>query len=310
MICAAPSRASVITSGWMPLVMRSHTAHTPQPSPGAASQLSADATARARSRLPAPRGPVKSSAWCRRPRAIAPRTIATARGWRTSDNVGTAPTYQNPASANTAGWRIRFAIASAAAELSPRPAARRFRSMSTTPPPVRPPEPPAITAFREVPRTGVIFVTTEAKKRGFDPSEPDWCNLGQGMPEAEALPGAPPRKGSIEIDLADQEYAPVAGIGELREAVASLYNKLFRRGMPSQYSADNVAISGATANAIDARFDAVTDVEKAAMMRRVDALIYLHRSLKMWLAPHVLTTSLMLALMVVHIIQVIYFAVR
>ena len=50
-------------------------------------------------------------------------------------------------------------------------------------------------------------------------------------------------------------------------------------------------------------------VEKAATMRRVDALIYLHRSLKMWLA-HVLTTSLMLALMIVHIIQVVYFAVK
>jgi N-succinyldiaminopimelate aminotransferase len=49
---------------------------------------------------------------------------------------------------------------------------------------------------------------------------------------------------AVEIDLADQEYAPVAGIGELREAIASLYNKLFRRGLPSQYSADNVAISG------------------------------------------------------------------
>ncbi len=51
-------------------------------------------------------------------------------------------------------------------------------------------------------------------------------------------------------------------------------------------------------------------VEKAATMRRVDALVYLHRSLKMWLAPHVLTTSLMLALMIVHIIQVVYFAVK
>src|SRR5204862_8051974 len=51
-------------------------------------------------------------------------------------------------------------------------------------------------------------------------------------------------------------------------------------------------------------------VEKAATMRRVDALLYLHRSLKMWLGPHVLTTSLMLALMIVHIIQVIYFAVK
>ncbi len=48
-------------------------------------------------------------------------------------------------------------------------------------------------------------------------------------------------------------------------------------------------------------------IEKAATMRRLDALIYLHQSLKLWLAPHVIFTSLMLALMIVHIIQVIYF---
>jgi hypothetical protein len=51
-------------------------------------------------------------------------------------------------------------------------------------------------------------------------------------------------------------------------------------------------------------------IEAAATLRRVDALIYLHRSLKLWLAPHVVTTSLMLALLVVHIIQVIYYAAR
>ena len=51
-------------------------------------------------------------------------------------------------------------------------------------------------------------------------------------------------------------------------------------------------------------------VEIAATMRRVDALIYLHQLLKLWLAPHVLVTSLMLALMVVHIIQVVYFLAR
>ncbi|HVK77355.1 MAG TPA: pyridoxal phosphate-dependent aminotransferase [Kofleriaceae bacterium] len=105
-------------------------------------------------------------------------------------------------------------------------------------------EAPAISAFRDVPRTGVIFVTTEARKRGFDPVAEDWCNLGQGMPEAEALPGAPPRQQAVTIDPADQEYAPVGGIVELREAIASLYNRLFRRGLPSQYSAENVAISG------------------------------------------------------------------
>ncbi len=51
-------------------------------------------------------------------------------------------------------------------------------------------------------------------------------------------------------------------------------------------------------------------VELAATSRRVDALVYLHQGLKLWLAPHVLVTSLMLALMVVHIIQEIYFVVR
>lgn len=49
-------------------------------------------------------------------------------------------------------------------------------------------------------------------------------------------------------------------------------------------------------------------VESAATLRRVDALILLHRLLKAWLIPHVVFTSLMLALMVAHIIQVIYFA--
>lgn len=51
-------------------------------------------------------------------------------------------------------------------------------------------------------------------------------------------------------------------------------------------------------------------IEAAATLRRVDSLIYLHRLLKIWLAPHVVSTSLMLMLMLVHIIQVVYFAVR
>jgi hypothetical protein len=50
-------------------------------------------------------------------------------------------------------------------------------------------------------------------------------------------------------------------------------------------------------------------VEATATLRRVEALIYCHQLLKMWLAPHVVSTSLMLALMVVHMIQVFYFAV-
>jgi N-succinyldiaminopimelate aminotransferase len=101
-----------------------------------------------------------------------------------------------------------------------------------------------LSAFRAVPRTGVIYVTTEASKRGFRTSDPAWCNLGQGQPETGPLPGAPARVGAIPIDVDDQEYAPVPGIWELREAIADLYNRLYRRGMPSQYSAENVSVSG------------------------------------------------------------------
>src|SRR4051812_6947004 len=99
-------------------------------------------------------------------------------------------------------------------------------------------------AFRPVPRTGVIYVTTEAQRAGFRLDDPAWCNLGQGQPETGALEGAPQRVTTIDIGSLDQEYAPVAGIWEAREAVAGLYNDLFRRGMPSRYSAENVALSG------------------------------------------------------------------
>ena len=51
-------------------------------------------------------------------------------------------------------------------------------------------------------------------------------------------------------------------------------------------------------------------IQAGATLRRVDALIYLHILLKLWLAPHIVFTSLMLALMFIHVIQVIYYALR
>jgi N-succinyldiaminopimelate aminotransferase len=99
-------------------------------------------------------------------------------------------------------------------------------------------------AFRPVPRTGVIYVTTEATRRGFSMTDPDWCNLGQGQPETGDLPGAPPRVTSVAVHVDDQDYAPIAGLPELREAIAALYNRLYRRGMKSQYTAENVCVSG------------------------------------------------------------------
>src|SRR4051794_6711773 len=99
-------------------------------------------------------------------------------------------------------------------------------------------------AFRSVPRTGVVFVTKEATARGYRTGDPAWSNLGQGQPETGPLPGAPPRVESIVIDPSDHYYAPVAGLWELREAIASLYNQLYRRGVAPQYTAGDVAGSG------------------------------------------------------------------
>ncbi|UPT75790.1 MAG: pyridoxal phosphate-dependent aminotransferase [Elusimicrobiota bacterium] len=106
--------------------------------------------------------------------------------------------------------------------------------MSDVPPP----------SFRAVPRTGVIYVMAEAAKLGYKASDASWSNLGQGMPETGPLPGGPARRGSVSIDPADQEYAPVAGLPELRQAVADLYNARYRKGMKSRYTADNVSIAG------------------------------------------------------------------
>lgn len=97
-------------------------------------------------------------------------------------------------------------------------------------------------AFRAVPRTGVIYVMNEAAAMGYRPGDPTWANLGQGAPETGPLPGAPDRVHQVEFGDDDCEYAPVAGLAELREAVAALYNRRYRQGRSSQYTAANVAI--------------------------------------------------------------------
>ncbi|MDP6930898.1 MAG: pyridoxal phosphate-dependent aminotransferase [Planctomycetota bacterium] len=97
--------------------------------------------------------------------------------------------------------------------------------------------------FRPVPRTGVIYVMTEATRCGFVQDRSAWANLGQGAPEISPLPDAPARLSSFEIPADDQEYSPVVGMPELRDAVARLYNERYRRGKSSQYTRENVAIS-------------------------------------------------------------------
>ena len=51
-------------------------------------------------------------------------------------------------------------------------------------------------------------------------------------------------------------------------------------------------------------------LETAITLRRVDALLLLHRTLRFWIPIHVISTALMLALMIVHIVQVTFFKVN
>ena len=100
-----------------------------------------------------------------------------------------------------------------------------------------------IPGFRSVPRTGVIYVMTEAAQYGFSYDDERWSNLGQGSPETGPIPGAPPRVESLTIAAPNQQYSPIPGNQELRQAVADFYNAVYRRGKKSQYSYENVSIA-------------------------------------------------------------------
>jgi len=49
-------------------------------------------------------------------------------------------------------------------------------------------------------------------------------------------------------------------------------------------------------------------VRAAALLPRINALIHLHKLLKAWLVPHIASVYVMAALMVVHIVQVVYWS--
>ena len=104
--------------------------------------------------------------------------------------------------------------------------------------------PQTIPGFRDVPRTGVIYVMHQARQRGFAYDNPEWANLGQGAPEIGPLPGSPPRINQLSINPNHHEYGPITGQIPLRQKVADLYNTLYRKGKRSQYTYENVSIAG------------------------------------------------------------------
>lgn len=101
-----------------------------------------------------------------------------------------------------------------------------------------------IPGFRTVARTGVIYVMRRALDAGFSYEDKSWANLGQGSPETGVIEGAPARVRDLRIDPASQKYAPVPGNQQLRQAVADMYNRLYRYDKSSQYTWENVSIAG------------------------------------------------------------------
>lgn len=91
--------------------------------------------------------------------------------------------------------------------------------------------------------TGVLWVTERATEYGFDVQDQDWANLGQGAPEhGDTVPGSFKRPLLIPVPDISKEYAPTAGIKELRESVANYYNVTYRQDKPSKYTYKNVCI--------------------------------------------------------------------
>ncbi len=116
-------------------------------------------------------------------------------------------------------------------------------------------------ALRMLPYMGVIYVVAEAEKLGFYNGHPDWCNLGQGQPEIGEVAGAPARLGEVKLLPEDHAYGPIHGTKELRQLVADHYNRLYRKGMKSQYTADNVSIASGGRLALTRSIFALGDVK-------------------------------------------------
>mmetsp|Transcript_98011 Transcript_98011/g.204442 ORF Transcript_98011/g.204442 Transcript_98011/m.204442 type:complete len:584 (-) Transcript_98011:64-1815(-) len=127
--------------------------------------------------------------------------------------------------------------------------------------------PPMIPGFREVAKTGVIYVMDQAARHGYSAKvSHEWANLGQGSPETTKPRHWPTNvrkrltelveKGilssetgpwnidSLEVTEENSHYGNPNGDLAMRSAVARYYNELYRKGKSSQYTADNVAIVG------------------------------------------------------------------
>lgn len=89
--------------------------------------------------------------------------------------------------------------------------------------------------LRVLPNRGARFVNSRVA--AFKGAQ-SWINLGQGQPEPASLSDYP----ELTLQPEDLAYGPFEGLPQLRSAVATLYNRLYRSGRSSPLGERNVAI--------------------------------------------------------------------
>ena len=97
--------------------------------------------------------------------------------------------------------------------------------------------------FKDVPMTGVIYANGKAAKLGFYRGNPEWVTMAQGQAETGMLEGGIERVDSIPCSELDQEYAPVGGLKELRQALADMYNELYRQDKEHKFTFENISVA-------------------------------------------------------------------
>jgi len=111
--------------------------------------------------------------------------------------------------------------------------------------------------------------------------------------------------GSVR-SIIDSKLLPT--VGSMTYVLKQLFTS---QSLEHFYALELQSLKGETKNLSPEEGETLAAITKELItLRRVESLVILHRVLKSWIIPHVLSTALMLALMAIHIIQVVYFASR
>lgn len=95
--------------------------------------------------------------------------------------------------------------------------------------------------FKTQDKPGIAKIMEKATSMGFEASNPDWANLGQGSPELGEILGDLPRLKNISVEKF-AGYPPVSGLKDLRQKIADFYNQIYRQNQTQKYTWQNVAV--------------------------------------------------------------------